>query len=158
MMMTSALCGPADLGFWISIAANIMMFIANGWLLRRISRTNYEAEQVLNEAHKFHMQAMVAKDTWKSAKLEARIDMKKDDYAAFLGATGKFPQGQLSDDDEGELCLGISYDDLNGIVRVDFGKPVAWLGLPPPQAIEFALLILKKAGAQHVEITWDRKK
>ena len=34
-----------------------------------------------------------------------------------------------------------------------FGKPVAWLGLPPPQAIEFAKLLLKNAGVRKVELT-----
>ncbi len=69
-----------------------------------------------------------------------------------LGATGKFPQGKLQDDDEGELRMAIAYDKLNGIVRVEFGKPVAWLGLPPPEAIQFARLLLRHAGAKKIEI------
>jgi hypothetical protein len=71
-----------------------------------------------------------------------------------LGATGYFPQGHLSDDDEGELKIAIAYDGLDGIVRVEFGKPVAWLGLPPPEAIEFAKLLLRKAGAKKIEVTF----
>lgn len=70
-----------------------------------------------------------------------------------LGALGTFSHGKVSDDDEGDLRLAIAYDKLDGIVRIEFGKPVAWLGLPPPQAIEFAKAILKKAGAQKIEIT-----
>jgi hypothetical protein len=70
-----------------------------------------------------------------------------------LGATGRFPEGKLNDDDEGELRLGVAYDKLDGIVRIEFGKPVAWVGLPPSQAIEFARVILKHAGATHIEIT-----
>ena len=69
-----------------------------------------------------------------------------------IGATGDFPQGQLSDDDQGGIRMGIAYDRLNGIVRIEFGKPVAWLGLPPPEAVAFARLILKNAGAKKIEI------
>jgi len=62
-----------------------------------------------------------------------------------FGATGNFPQGKLNDTDEGALKIGITYDKLDGIVRVEFGKPTAWIGMPPPQAIEFANLILMHA-------------
>jgi hypothetical protein len=62
-----------------------------------------------------------------------------------IGPTGGFPQGKLNDDDEGELRMGVAYDKLDGIVRVEFGKPVAWLGLPPPQAIQLAQLLLRHA-------------
>lgn len=62
-----------------------------------------------------------------------------------IGATGTFPQGKLSDDDQGGLKMAIAYDRLDGIVRVEFGKPVAWLGLPPPQARQLAELLLRHA-------------
>lgn len=70
-----------------------------------------------------------------------------------LGATGTFSLGKIDDSDEGDLKLGVAFDKLNGIVRVDFGKPVAWLGMPPEQAIQFGKLLLKNAGAKKVEIT-----
>jgi hypothetical protein len=69
-----------------------------------------------------------------------------------FGATGEFPQGKLDDTDEGALKIGVAYDKLNGIVRVEFGKPTAWIGLPPPEAIQFAQLLLRHAGAKKVEI------
>jgi len=59
-----------------------------------------------------------------------------------VGATGKFPQGKLNDDDEGELRMAIAYDKVDGIVRLEFGKPVKWLGLPPPEAIQLAEKLL----------------
>ena len=64
-----------------------------------------------------------------------------------FGATGKFPDGKISDDDEGELTLGVAYDKVDGLVRIEFGKPVAWLALDPPAAIQFAETILRKARA-----------
>jgi hypothetical protein len=63
-----------------------------------------------------------------------------------VGATGEFPQGKLDDDDQGELRMAVGYDKLDGIVRVEFGKPVAWLGLPPPEARQLAALLLQHAG------------
>lgn len=65
-----------------------------------------------------------------------------------VGATGSFPQGHISDDDQGGLRMAVGFDKLDGIVRVEFGKPVAWLGLPPPEAIQLAHLLLRHAAAK----------
>lgn len=69
-----------------------------------------------------------------------------------LGADGTFPMGKINDDDQGALKLGVAYDRLNGVVQIDFGKPVAWLAFPPEQAVQFARLILKNAGARRIEV------
>ena len=60
-----------------------------------------------------------------------------------LGPTGDFPLGKLNPDDEGGLKLAISQE--KGVVRIDFGKPTAWIGLPPDLALEFAATIAKHA-------------
>jgi hypothetical protein len=60
-----------------------------------------------------------------------------------LGATGQFPHGKLNADDEGELRLAISRQ--GDLIRIDFGKPVAWLGLYSKEARAFAEAILKHA-------------
>lgn len=62
-----------------------------------------------------------------------------------LGATGRFPRGKAGDTDEGELRFAIAADHSEGIVRVEFGKPVAWLGLPVNEARALAKLLLEKA-------------
>ena len=49
-----------------------------------------------------------------------------------LGPTGEFPQGKLTDDDEGEIRIAVG--QLNGKVVIDFGKPTAWIGFDPEQA------------------------
>lgn len=59
------------------------------------------------------------------------------------GPTSDFPHGELNDDDEGGLTLAISQE--KGVVRIDFGEPTAWIGLPPELALEFAALIAKHA-------------
>lgn len=68
-----------------------------------------------------------------------------------LGPTGKFPRGSLGPHDEGALNMGVAKDS-HGNVHVNFGKPIEWLALPPADAINFARLILRHAGAKKVEI------
>lgn len=68
-----------------------------------------------------------------------------------LGSTGNFPQGKLGPTDEGELTMGVAHDN-KGNVHFNFGKDVSWFALTQPQAIEFAKLILRHAGAKKVEV------
>lgn len=44
-----------------------------------------------------------------------------------LGATGRFPEGKLNENDEGELRAGITIH--KGKMVINFGKPVTWLAL-----------------------------
>lgn len=62
-----------------------------------------------------------------------------------FGATGRHPYGSVGPDDEGELRLGMAADHAHGIVRIVFGKPVGWLGLPTNEAREFARMLIEKA-------------
>lgn len=62
------------------------------------------------------------------------------------GATGSFSDGKLNPDDQGDLQMAVS-NDPRGNVIVEFGKPVAWLGLPPANAIALAKVLLARAGA-----------
>jgi hypothetical protein len=62
-----------------------------------------------------------------------------------LGATGKFPQGKLNEDDEGELTFGIANDGK--LVHVDFGKPVHWFAVGPDLALQIASNLTKHAMA-----------
>lgn len=59
------------------------------------------------------------------------------------GPTGDFPKGKLNEDDEGGLQIVVTHDE--GVVKVAFGKPTAWLGLPPEEAVQLAGLIVKHA-------------
>ena len=62
-----------------------------------------------------------------------------------LGALGTFSQGRRNDDDEGDLRLAVSSEP--GMVRVDFGKRVAWVGFDPTGAENFANVLLKHAAS-----------
>jgi hypothetical protein len=69
-----------------------------------------------------------------------------------IGATGRFPQGVLNDDDQGELKIAVAFDKADGLVHLDFGKPVAWTAFQPEMAVQLARMLLKHAGARKVEI------
>jgi hypothetical protein len=60
-----------------------------------------------------------------------------------LGPTGKFPNGKLSPDDEGEICFSVGAH--NGHVIINFGHPVVWTAFPPDDALKFADAIKQKA-------------
>lgn len=60
-----------------------------------------------------------------------------------LGATGAFPDEKMNTSDEGELRMAVS--SANGLVRIDFGKPTAWIAFPVNQAKELAALLMKHA-------------
>ncbi len=62
-----------------------------------------------------------------------------------LGPTGRFPRGSAAPDDEGEFQMAIATDHQQGIIRIDFGTPIGWMGLPSREARQFAGLLLEKA-------------
>ncbi|WP_370316013.1 hypothetical protein [Sagittula sp.] len=62
-----------------------------------------------------------------------------------LGATGDFPRGKLNDHDEGAMRIAIGHKD--DCVIINFGSPVAWLGLPKANALAFAASIIEHAKA-----------
>jgi hypothetical protein len=62
-----------------------------------------------------------------------------------IGATGRFPYGRAAEDDEGELQIAMAADHGNAIVRLQFGKPIGWLGLPSVNARQLAALLIEKA-------------
>ena len=42
---------------------------------------------------------------------------------------GSFSQGKLTPSDEGDLAYRIAADKVRQKIIIDFGKPVAWIGL-----------------------------
>lgn len=69
----------------------------------------------------------------------------------FFGPTKDFPRGKLNAEDEGGLRIGITEQD--GVVIIEFGTELTWLGLDKASAIEFAKIILTRAGAKKIEVT-----
>lgn len=62
-----------------------------------------------------------------------------------LGPTGRFPGGKLTENDEGELKFAVG--QLAGKVVVNFGSPVASLGMSLEEARQLALALRRQANA-----------
>jgi hypothetical protein len=73
-----------------------------------------------------------------SARLRSCLDT-----TSFRGAIGDFPEGQLNKSDEGAIQFGITAKD--GKVILDFGTPVAWVGMSAQQAADLASVLLTRA-------------
>jgi hypothetical protein len=59
------------------------------------------------------------------------------------GPTGDHPRGKIAEDDEGALNCVVSHGQ--GVVRVDFGKTLAWFAMDPDHAVAFASAIMAHA-------------
>ncbi len=62
-----------------------------------------------------------------------------------LGATGRYPQGKVDAEDDGEIRMALAADHRASIIRIEFGTPTAWLGLPATEARQLAALLIEKA-------------
>jgi hypothetical protein len=71
----------------------------------------------------------------------ATIAQVASDGELTLGATGEFPEGKINDTDEGELKLAVSA--RKGVVIMEFGKSIEWIGFGPDDVDEI-ILVLKK--------------
>jgi hypothetical protein len=60
-----------------------------------------------------------------------------------LGPTGDFPDGRLNEYDEGGINMVVEVS--KGRVLLSFGKPIAWLGVSPDDALRLADLLTKHA-------------
>lgn len=69
--------------------------------------------------------------------------LKADHLQSTIGASGHYPMGKLHESDEGEIVFGVT--SHRGKVILNFGKPVAWMGMDAHQARSLAALLLKHA-------------
>lgn len=70
---------------------------------------------------------------------------------------GKHPEGRANVNDEGAVAVAVSLADAptGCMVRIDFGKPTAWIGLPPQQAAQLASALMKYAREGGAVITLE---
>lgn len=59
-------------------------------------------------------------------------------------AKREYPAGRVSADDDGAIAYMVSCDATK-VIRIDFNKPVAWVGLGPKEAIQLAQSLIKFA-------------
>jgi len=95
--------------------------------------------------------AITFEGVWADLDPRALLDFKPWNKRP-IGATGAFPEGRISEDDEGELRLGVTRE--GEVIKLAFGKPVAWLGFPPETAIELGKMLIKRAGAKKIEVSF----
>ena len=55
-------------------------------------------------------------------------------YHLPFGATGRFPDGQIGQQDEGEIQFGVAHDRKTKKIFINFGKPIQWMGCNSEQA------------------------
>ena len=64
----------------------------------------------------------------------------KPDGGVFLGATGQFPDGKVSPQDDGELTFSVVGTKEHIVLQ--FGGPVTWMAISPEMAFALALSLL----------------
>lgn len=65
-------------------------------------------------------------------------------YEKQFGATGRYPDGKLNENDEGEIALGIATHE--GKVIMNFGdNPIKWIGFTKEQAKLIGESLIKKS-------------
>jgi len=74
--------------------------------------------------------------------LELTKDMEE--LGTIVGETGKFPDGSLNSEDQGEIVFAIASTPNNRII-IHFGKSVAWVGMTPDEARSLATLLEYRA-------------
>jgi len=68
-------------------------------------------------------------------------DMRDEIERLRLGATGQYPEGKLTREDEGGIRIATT--SKNGKVILAFGKEIAWLGFTPQGAIDLGANLMQ---------------
>lgn len=61
------------------------------------------------------------------------------------GATGDFSDGKIEKSDQGELNFLILTDKENGILTIEFGAEVSWIGMNKQEALGLSEIIKSRA-------------
>jgi hypothetical protein len=62
-----------------------------------------------------------------------------------IGPTGEFPDGKVTEEDEGGIKFGVAADKYRGLVHIDFGKPIQWLAMTAKEAANLGQMLNEKA-------------
>jgi hypothetical protein len=71
-----------------------------------------------------------------------------------FGATGRHPEGKLTQRDEGEIRCGVTV--IDGKVVLYFGQPVTWMGMTPAQSRDVGDLLVRRAAEAEGETPTNR--
>lgn len=78
-------------------------------------------------------------------RIKEMTSAMKAQIPTYRGPIGAYPHGMLTKQDEGSIQFAVGGKD--GKVVIDFGSPVAWVGMTPQQAMDLASSIMTKARA-----------
>jgi hypothetical protein len=59
-------------------------------------------------------------------------------------AKRNYSAGRLGPNDEGDLAVAVTADKAHNVVRIDFGKPVGWLALPPESCVVLIETLIRR--------------
>jgi hypothetical protein len=76
-------------------------------------------------------------------KLKELTELIEKFNSSSLGATGKFPDGKLNDNDDGEIRFSLTVQD-GKLIIFDFGKNIKWIGFTKKEAIQIRDLLNEK--------------
>jgi hypothetical protein len=65
------------------------------------------------------------------------------EFGVKLGATGEFPEGKLTPNDEGEIKIAVGIEQNKVVIH--FGKEIAWIGFGRSEAIRIASSLIDMA-------------
>jgi len=69
--------------------------------------------------------------------------MRNQEKAPLFGPTGKFPDGKLTENDEGGIQFGVTVHE--GRILLDFGKPIQSIGFTAEEAKILGQILLDRA-------------
>jgi len=86
-----------------------------------------------------------AKPTGLTDEEAKAVTVELPDNIIRLGPTGKFPDGKMYSDDQGELTFAIGIDEEKKLIIIKFGTSVTHLGMTAEQAFALADNLMSKA-------------
>lgn len=62
-----------------------------------------------------------------------------------IGAQGVYPRGKITPDDKGLLAVAMTTNKEKGIIMIDFGTSISWIGLTPDDARALAKALIERS-------------
>lgn len=62
-----------------------------------------------------------------------------------IGAQGVYLRDKIKPDDKGLLAVAMTIDKEKGVIMIDFGTSISWIGLTPDDARVFAKALIERS-------------
>jgi hypothetical protein len=57
----------------------------------------------------------------------------------------EYSRGRIGPDDDGDIAMAVAADHKHGVVILNFGKLVSWIGLPPTEVDQLCAMLKEKS-------------